>query len=65
MGERNDQTSGSISDRVVSILLSLPWVEILTEAWKTGREFLQGMVNEGMYEVLEYVCIGCRSIAQI
>jgi hypothetical protein len=54
MGERKEQTTGSISDSIGSILLGLPWVDILTGAWKTGKKVFRGMVNEGMYEVLEY-----------
>jgi hypothetical protein len=40
--------------RIASIFLGLPWVEILTEAWKHGRKLLNGMTSEGIYEVLDY-----------
>ena len=40
--------------RLIAALLGLPWIEVLTEAWKLGRKILSGLVNEGMYEVLEY-----------
>lgn len=35
-------------------LLDLPWVDILGEVWKYGRKFTRGLVNEGVYETLEY-----------
>lgn len=35
-------------------LLDLPWIEILGELWKYGRKFARGLVNEGVYETLEY-----------
>lgn len=38
----------------MAILLGLPWVEIIMEAWKLGHKILRGLANEGMYEVLEY-----------
>lgn len=38
----------------VATLLGIPWVGLLTEAWKLGRKILRGLANEGMYEVLEY-----------
>lgn len=40
--------------RLISILFGLPWVEMVTEAWKLGRKILRGLSSEGMYEVLEY-----------
>jgi hypothetical protein len=54
MGGNNKQSSNALSGSFGSILLSLPWVEILTEVWKSGKKVLRGMSNEGMYEVLEY-----------
>jgi hypothetical protein len=52
------QNKGSVSpsslSKVVAVLLDLPWIEILTEAWKLGRKILRGLADEGMYEVLEY-----------
>lgn len=44
----------NVLTRIVSLALGLPWVEIVTEAWKLGRKLLRGLANEGMYEVLEY-----------
>ena len=38
----------------MTILLGLPWPEILGELWKFGRKVMRGLANEGMYEVLDY-----------
>ena len=54
MGGKIGWNPDSLSDRIGSVLLRLPWAEILTEAWKTGRKILRGLADEGMYEVLEY-----------
>ncbi len=40
--------------KLISIVLGLPWVEILAEAWKFGRKLLSGLAHEGMYEALDY-----------
>ena len=44
----------SSSSVLTTILLDLPWVEVLANAWKYGRKLFRGMSNEGMYETLEY-----------
>ena len=46
--------SGKFSDLFVSLLLDLPWIDILAEAWKLIRHLWKGLADEGMYEVLEY-----------
>ncbi len=40
--------------RLLSLLFSLPWLNILAEIYRVGRKLWQGMADEGMYEVLEY-----------
>lgn len=40
--------------KLVAIILGLPWVEILAEAWKYSRKLLRGLASEGIYEVLEW-----------
>jgi len=52
--EKGDSKEENTLSKVVAILLGLPWVEIITEAWKLGSKMLQGLTHEGMYEVLEY-----------
>jgi hypothetical protein len=39
---------------MTSILLELPWANILGEAWKYFRKLVRGLSQEGMYEVLDY-----------
>lgn len=37
-----------------TILLDLPWIEIIGELWKIGNKVMRGYASEGMYETLEY-----------
>ena len=39
---------------LIAILLRLPWLEVLGEAWKVIRQVTPGRSFEGMYEVLNY-----------
>lgn len=41
-------------DRLVPVVLGLPWLEITAEVWKLTRNLWQGMTDEGIYEVLEH-----------
>jgi len=41
-------------DRFVGIVTGLPWVDIVVEGWKIGREMLRASPDTAMYEVLEY-----------
>jgi hypothetical protein len=54
MGNELENKSPTALTKVVAILLGVPWVEVLTEAWKLASKLLRGMIGEGMYEVLEY-----------
>ncbi|MCB9112234.1 MAG: hypothetical protein H6634_13405 [Anaerolineales bacterium] len=38
----------------LALVLGLPWIEIIAEAWKFGRKVLRGLTDEGVYEVIEY-----------
>lgn len=40
--------------RLISLTLSLPWLEILSELWKVIRALSRGLADEGLYEVLSY-----------
>jgi len=53
MSDKKNHTPSSLI-RLMTSLLGLPWVEVVTEAWKLGRKILRGLTNEGMYEVLEF-----------
>jgi hypothetical protein len=35
-------------------IFSFPWFEIVDQSWKISRQIMQRVVNQGMYEVLEY-----------
>lgn len=36
------------------MLLGVPWMEVAAQVWKAVRKLWHGMVDGGMYEVLEY-----------
>jgi len=46
--------SQRLPERLVPILIGLPWLEIVASAWKTGSKLFRGLAHEGMYEVLSY-----------
>jgi len=53
----SEDAEGAITAKLskgITITLGLSWFEILGEIWKIGRKLMQGMANEGMYEVLDY-----------
>lgn len=54
MKNDGESTKASFLTCLVAVLPDLPWIEILTEAWKLGRKIIRGLTDEGMYEVLEY-----------
>jgi len=54
MKSNNGDKAVSTMVKLVATLLGLPWIEVITEAWKLGRKILRGLADEGMYEVLEY-----------
>lgn len=47
-------SNSATSSKLISLILGLPWVEIVTNAWRFGRKIMRGLSNEGMYEVLDY-----------
>jgi hypothetical protein len=54
MNSETENVKSSSLTRLAALLLGLPWLEIVVEAWKFGHKILRGMADEGMYEVLEY-----------
>lgn len=40
--------------KVIALLFSLPWLEIVAEVWKITQKLWRGLANEGIYEVLEH-----------
>lgn len=54
MSGENGGSGSSKLPQWASIILDLPWIEIIGEVWKIGRKALRGLANEGTYEVLDY-----------
>jgi len=50
--KRNDDQS--LSDKLIAVLLGLPWPAVLGDLWKIIRKVMQGWSYKGMYEVLDY-----------
>jgi len=53
MTNENQKTTNQLP-RWGTLLLNLPWLEIVGELWKVSSKILRGMANEGVYEVLDY-----------
>jgi hypothetical protein len=43
-----------LADKLIDVQLGFPWTEVLRDAWKIARKAMQGRVDRGLYEVLEY-----------
>ena len=52
-GEKRDNIR-SLLDKLVSIPLGLPWLEVLVDVLKILPKLIQGHSYSGMYEALEY-----------
>jgi len=52
MADKKPNTT--IADQLIALLLALPWLDILAEAYKLLRNLWRGLADEGMYEVLEH-----------
>jgi len=50
--KRNDDQS--LFDKLIAVLLGLPWPAVLGDLWKIIRKVMQGWSYKGMYEVLDY-----------
>jgi hypothetical protein len=50
----NEKSFKIPADALSGILFSIPWLDVLAYAWKSGRKLWQGLADEGMYEVLDY-----------
>jgi hypothetical protein len=44
------------SDQWLALVFSIPWLEVLAEAYKLTCKLWQGLADESMYEVLEHEC---------
>lgn len=54
MGNSEQKRTYAFLDKLIPILLDIPWMEVIAQAWEAARKLWQGMAGEGMYEVLEY-----------
>lgn len=48
------KSNTAISDQLVTLFLTLPWLDILAETYKLLRTLWRGLADEGKYEVLEH-----------
>jgi len=54
MESENERKVDYSLPRILTMVLGLPWFEIVGELWKVGKKLMRGLSNEGMYEVLDY-----------
>lgn len=49
-----EQVNQNLLIRLATALLGSPWLEVLVDILKWSRKYIQGLTEEGMYEVLAY-----------
>ena len=54
MADEKRNNYQNLLDKLMNHLLGLPWIDIVADAWKFGRQVLQTASDRSMYEVLEY-----------
>jgi hypothetical protein len=54
MGDEKHNGNPNLFDKLIAVLLQLPWLDVLGDAWKALRKVIQSRSYRGMYEVLEY-----------
>lgn len=54
MSTATDKNDQNLFIRLLTLLLGGPWLEVLAEMLKWSRKYIQGLAEEGMYEVLAY-----------
>jgi hypothetical protein len=54
MADEKHNDNRSLLDKLITILLGFPWLEVLDEVGKIARKVMPGWFYEGVYEVLEY-----------
>ncbi len=57
VADTQNSTRRSSADWWISLIFSIPWLEVIAELYKLIRKLWQGMADEGMYEVLEHESI--------
>jgi hypothetical protein len=59
MTDEKDDDNQSPVDRLIAVLLGLPWLKVLKQAWELIRKVMPGQ-SGGIYEVLESGTEGSR-----
>jgi hypothetical protein len=54
MTDEKHNNNQSPLDKLIAVLLRLPWADVVADALKALREAVQGRSSRGLYEVLEY-----------
>jgi hypothetical protein len=54
MTDEKESSNQSFVDRLIAVLLRLPWAAVLEDALKALRRLIEGRSYKGLYEVLEY-----------
>lgn len=54
MVHTQNNTRRSPADQWISLIFSVPWLEVIAELYKLIRKLWNGLAYEGMYEVLEH-----------
>jgi hypothetical protein len=54
MTDEKRNSNQRLVDKVIDVLLGLPWPEVLRDGWKIARKAMQGRADRGLYEALKY-----------
>lgn len=54
MTEPQPNTRRLLGDQWIALVFSVPWLDVLAQTNRLARQLWHGMVDEGMYEVLEH-----------
>ena len=54
MAENKDNLPKQVFEKLLKLLIRLPWIDIFIDVGKLGIEFLRGSASGGIFEVLEY-----------
>ena len=54
MADKKRDDNQTFFDKLIDVLLRLPWPDVLVDAWKVTCRVMRSWTGNGMYEVLEY-----------
>jgi hypothetical protein len=54
MTDEKRNSNQRLVDKLIDVLLALPWPEVLKDAWKLVQKAMEGRADRGLYEVLRY-----------